>query len=306
MFQRRIIQHRYRLLQVANQNLAQRVAWERQPLRTQLVQDDTDGVDIGAGVDALAVYLLGRHVVRRADERAGAGQLDLLRGLKAHDLGDAEVDDLEQRRSTRFLDDKDVVRLEIAVDDADRVRCRQTGAQLAHQRRDLGQGQATRLHALTQRAALQVLHDVVLAAAFQLADVEDVDEVDVANAADEPRLLQKARGRILLAHHLAAQDLDGGLVAQGAVLGGIDHAHATLADQRDDAVLADRLADQRVLATCHCRSSQGEGARWQPPPRPVRRPRWPVPPPGRHLASAPRLPAAPRASGLVPAEPPAR
>ncbi len=94
MFQRRVIQHRYRLLQVANQDLAQRVAWERQPLRTQLVQDDTDGVDIGAGVDALAVYLLGRHVVRRADERAGAGQLDLLRGLDAHDLGDAEVDDL--------------------------------------------------------------------------------------------------------------------------------------------------------------------------------------------------------------------
>jgi hypothetical protein len=63
--------------------------------------------------------LLGRHVVRRADRRPHAREPPSpAGGLVAHDLGDAEVDELDHRRLIFALHEEDVRRLEIAVHDA--------------------------------------------------------------------------------------------------------------------------------------------------------------------------------------------
>jgi hypothetical protein len=58
--------------------------------------------------------LLGRHVKRRTDERAGASQLNRLT-LDAQGFGSPEVDPLDERRLFAPLDEKQVVGLSIAV-----------------------------------------------------------------------------------------------------------------------------------------------------------------------------------------------
>ena len=88
------------------------------------VEDDAERVDVGALVDLLAEDLLGRHVLRRADDVAGLGELRVAFALRG---GDAEVHDLEQA----FLVDQHVRGLEVAMHDARpgarrpcRCRCR--------------------------------------------------------------------------------------------------------------------------------------------------------------------------------------
>jgi hypothetical protein len=67
------------------------VAGERRPPGHHLVEDDAEGVDIGAGVDHVALGLLGREVGGRAHDRAGLGEtLGRVAGP-----GDAEVGDLD-------------------------------------------------------------------------------------------------------------------------------------------------------------------------------------------------------------------
>ena len=83
--------------------LRQRAAVERQRAGEHLVEHDAGGVDVAlrAGVLRLA-DLLGRHVVRRAEEEAGLREDGLAAaGAAFLDLGDAEVGDLHRRRRSR-------------------------------------------------------------------------------------------------------------------------------------------------------------------------------------------------------------
>ena len=65
---------------------------------------------------AIALGLLGRHVLRRADELAGLGEQRFSVSLLADRLGDAEVDHLHARLAV-LSGHQDVRRLEIAMDD---------------------------------------------------------------------------------------------------------------------------------------------------------------------------------------------
>jgi hypothetical protein len=103
--------------------------------------------------------LLGRHVVRRPDDRAGRG-LGQAAGV-GQELGDAEVEELHPLAGDHLgiRDQEDVVGLEVAVDDAGAMGGAQRGRDLPrhHQRRVQGQasdpGQPGR-----QRLALEQLH----------------------------------------------------------------------------------------------------------------------------------------------------
>ena len=50
-----------------------RVADERRPAGEQLVEHAAGGVEVGAGVDGAALRLLGREVLRGADDRLRLG-----------------------------------------------------------------------------------------------------------------------------------------------------------------------------------------------------------------------------------------
>src|SRR4029077_4014089 len=89
--------------------------------------------DVRSRVDGAAVRdLLGRHVLRRADDRRADRQVFVL-GLDAlarADLRDAEVEDLDGRFAVEPVRQEQVGRLEVAVDDAADVRLRQRFAGL--------------------------------------------------------------------------------------------------------------------------------------------------------------------------------
>src|SRR5207248_10070803 len=81
--------------------------------RQAFVEADPEREDVGAAVDGRPFDLLRGHVVGRAEELAGRGQV-AARG----DLGDAEVGDL----GAVAVDEDDVRRLHVAVDDPLGVR----------------------------------------------------------------------------------------------------------------------------------------------------------------------------------------
>ena len=90
-----------------------------------LVGDDAERVDVGRAVDRLALDLLGRHVLRRAEAHAGARQrLELQLALELRQLGEAEVEHLDLPRAAlaAVTDEDHVLRLEIAVHDVLPVR----------------------------------------------------------------------------------------------------------------------------------------------------------------------------------------
>ena len=77
-------------------------------------------VDVGRGAGRRAARLLGRQVLGGADDRAGLGH------LAGAGAGDAEVHDLDPTVGR----DDDVVRLDVAVDDAVAVRELERGEDL--------------------------------------------------------------------------------------------------------------------------------------------------------------------------------
>ncbi len=89
------------------------------------IKDDSERIDIGATVDALAFHLFGRHIARSADNSARAGHAHL-RGFERS--GEAEIGDVD----LIVLADKNVVRLEVTMDDAFGVSSVERFAKLAN------------------------------------------------------------------------------------------------------------------------------------------------------------------------------
>ncbi len=82
----------------------------------QLVQEDTQGIDVGARVDGrrIAARLLGAHVRERPDELADASAARRRASIGIARVRDAEVEHLGLAEGI----DEDVVGLEIAMHDA--------------------------------------------------------------------------------------------------------------------------------------------------------------------------------------------
>ena len=113
----------------------------------------------------------------------------------AEDLGDAEVEDLDEVRIVVAALEMDVRRLEIAVHDAERVRFLERLADLA---RDLRDRASTRtapsaLVALEQALAVEQLHHDEQRAVGGLAELVRGDRVRVAQAVSVVALAAKPR-----------------------------------------------------------------------------------------------------------------
>src|SRR5206468_3426395 len=82
-----------------------------------------------------------------------------------------------------------------------------------------------------------------------LAEVEDVDDVLVANIVDGLGLPEEAHEGVGVLGELPLQKLDGDLLADAGVQGQVDRPHAALTEDLGDAVAADLLSD----SVCHAR-----------------------------------------------------
>ena len=122
---------RRRLGEVHRQHAHEVVGGERHAAGDELEQDAAHRVDVDAVIDVLAARLLGRHVLGRAEQHAGLGQLAAARRPSTRQLRDAEVEQLHEVGIAEELDEEHVLRLEIAVDDALGVRRRRARARSA-------------------------------------------------------------------------------------------------------------------------------------------------------------------------------
>jgi hypothetical protein len=164
--------------------------------------------DAAADPLRLPLRLLRRHVRRGAHDRPGLCQLGpvALRQPEVHDLGRAPRLGGRVRRV-----EQDVVRLEVAVDDAAVVGRLHPERHLGHQfGRRVGAQPAGRAEPLHEAAAFQALHrhvrvPVGLAAVEHLDDVRVADGGDRLGLGEEPGQLARV-GVPAGEHHLEGDD----------------------------------------------------------------------------------------------------
>ena len=185
-----------------------------------------------ACVTPAAAKLLGRHVGGRAVADLGAGEL-------VGDGGEAEVHDDE----VAALVHHDVLRLEVAVDDAAVVRGGESGAELARGLQRLVAGQPA--DAREQRGeifAVHVFHRDERRAVY-LADVEHAADVGMRNQAGDADLAVEALEQPRIARRLFGEELERDRLPEREIGGAVDFAHAAAPEQSENAVAA---AQQRA------------------------------------------------------------
>ena len=210
-------------------------------------------IEVGARVEFEALHLLGRHVGR------AAGHALEPRDVGVRDQGDAEVDDAH----VAVLRQQDVGRLDVAMDDAARMRVVQRLRALVDDGDDLvDRQQAAGAAVRAQRArAVHVLGDDV-AAAVLLARVEDRHDVRVLQLADHLRFAQEHAAGVAALGVVADRgvvELDRDVAAVERIVRQVHRAGAAAAHLVHDVVLADALgraaaaiASQVCVWTCGC------------------------------------------------------
>jgi hypothetical protein len=197
--------------------------------------------------------LLGAHVARRGENLAVLGQ----RRFDAHVLGQAEIDDGQ----APGVAEQDVLRLEVAVDDAARVDRVQRLGDLAGDAQGTQRGDALREPRL-QVAAGEILHrDVGVLTGETL--VEDARHVLVLDRGDQLVLAHEALQEHLVAAQRGIEHLEHQLQPVVRALAQIGLGHAALADHAQHAVTRHQhrviLGRQADLARVDLHGAQERG-----------------------------------------------
>src|SRR4029077_9528698 len=177
-----LLQRRRRVMDNLQQSGGGAVPVERQRGGEKLGEHHAGGKNIGASVNGLAVYLLGRHVAQAPDQLPGASH-----GL-VPEVRDSEVDDFH----AAVLQNHDVAGLDVAMNDALVVRVSQPVTDVAN-KIDLGD-QAQRVVGVDdgiEDLPFQKLHHQV-GIAFQIAQVVDSNDVGMLQIAGGLRLAIEA------------------------------------------------------------------------------------------------------------------
>ena len=212
--------------------------------------------EIGAVIDRFSAGLLRSHVRRGAENlaassRGGEHRALVVRVGFAH-LGDTEIENLR----VTAIRDEDIGGLDVAMNDA-RVVC---GIERVRDLDAEGKQDVERQTAIgdsvSQRGALEVLHDDE-GAAILLADIVNGADVGVIQRRRGPRLAAKPAESVGLASQFFGQELHRDEPMEPFVLRLVDDAHPARADPLEDAVVGYGAAEQRVEAAVQ-RSSRFE------------------------------------------------
>jgi len=197
------------------------LALERPRSAEHLAQDRAEAEDVGARIDGRAVDLFRRHVCRRAGEALAQFVAPGLRPVRGRlQDGDAEIEDLERAVGG----DEEVVRLDVAVDDALLVGRGQPARQLQREVQGAFGRKRAASQALAQRlAAQQFLHEVGLAG--ETPHIVDGDDVGVRERPGGARFLCQPR-QLRRIVRSGGEHLDRDLASELDVAGREDPAHA--------------------------------------------------------------------------------
>ena len=164
------MQHRLQHLQIAG-------AAERAAARDRFMEHDPEGEDVAAGVERPPGHLLRRHVRDGAGNRPRTrrrGRRLKRRAVLLQEFRQTEISQL----GVAAPRDKDVLRLDVAVEDARLVRERQPVADAGQQLDDLPPRACAVVQPVPQRAAVDQFGDEVLTS-VGLAGVVHRDDVRV-------------------------------------------------------------------------------------------------------------------------------
>jgi hypothetical protein len=225
----------------------------RQLARQHLVEHDAQREDVGAVVDlARARALLGRHVVRRAEQRVG------LRGLRVAGRGDDELREAEVGQLDTALDvHEHVLGLDVAVDDALVVRVLERVADLGHDRQGLARREAALAHQPAQVRALDELHQQEPALA-RLAEIVDAHDAGMVEPREQACLAQEALGEARVPGRAGREDLERDVAVELPVPRAVDDPHAALADELADLEQRERAGE---LGRRRCRRARARDGR---------------------------------------------
>ncbi len=199
------------------------LARERHVAGEQLVEDDAERVDVGLLVDALALRLLGRDVVRRAENRPGLGQP----ALHLERAGDAEVGHLRLAVAVQ----KHVLRLHVAVHEAVLVRERQAPRDLDREReRPIDRQRPVGRDQTLEGLAADVLEDDELAL-IVLAAVDHRHDVGVREHRRRARFAAEALDVLRVLLVVVVQHLQRDRAVEKPVVRPVDARHRAGADE---------------------------------------------------------------------------
>ena len=206
----------------------------RQVAGRHLIEHDAERIQVAARVGIEPLRLLGRNIVHRADGLAAALLADIFQ------RGDTEIRHLDHV----VIRDHDVLRLDVAVNDAVRMRVLERFCDLRGiAQRLLRAEHAALREALLERHALDELHDDILRVAA-VPHVIHRDDVRLREHGDGVCLRLKAVFQLGILRHLITQDLDGDIAVQLMAHGLINDRHAAAADDLQDLVaIVQHLAD---------------------------------------------------------------
>src|SRR5262249_14272759 len=208
----------------------------------QLVQNDTEGIDVGLGVDGITACLLGRDVVRATEDRAGLRHT----GLDVEPSRDAEVRHLGRALAV----DEDVLRLDVPMDESVQVGERKRLGDLDGELERLANAQPPSPDdQLLQVLAGDVLEDDVLATVVR-APVDHRHDVRMLELRDGARLALEAVEELGFTVVLLVEDLDRDVSLEERVVRLVDARHAAVtADFLQLIPLRNRLPDHGPKTT---------------------------------------------------------
>jgi hypothetical protein len=223
---------------------AGRRARERPSAGQHLRDRRAEREDVAACIQRLTAHLLRRHIrdrpeclAGRGDERVGHRFPDAL--LITHQLGQAEVEDLR----LILFGDEDVRGLDIAMDDALRMRRHQRLGDLQRQAEHGFRFQPRGCEQFGERAPFERLHDDEVRA-FVLVDVVDRADVRMVERRSRARLALESLECRRIAGHVLRKELERDGPAQTRVFSLVDHTHAAAAEFGHDAIPRDHAAVQ--------------------------------------------------------------
>lgn len=203
----------------------------------QAIEDDAERVDVAGGCDRLAAHLLGAREFGSHGPRVGRVRVDCLEvEFGIEQLGNAEIEQL----GLAFRGDKNVCRLQVAMDDQLLMSVFNRGADLKKELEPIAYGEIVPIAIFVNWQAGDVLHDKVRQAIFRCAAIEKMSDVRMIERCENLPFASEAL-QVRLGGAGCSDDLDCDVLEIVIVDpdGLEDTSHSALADFRHHLICAD-------------------------------------------------------------------